>query len=380
MDTGKGKLLQFNGPSTGEAKRFVVVLIVALMMTAGIPLMPVEAAEASINLREPDGGEDLIAGSVFTVRWQVSSSGGYIAIYLSTNGGERWSVLDTILSQPDHSFGYYDWNIPPNLESDACKIRVIWKSSTGKPWTEYARDESTGNFAVAPGVTVQFTEMPTLVAFGRYYLTTFDLYDPYDMVDHLDFKWRVYDGGWGSWEDLPGHFIDYDKTRGWIWWSPDYYETAFAEMRVEAVARGSSTVLASDTSDQFDIVSSATFLIQPNGGVTLVAGSTYTIEWRTSADPEQVLMGVWLRYSLDGGGYWYTVAYTENDFEHDWTVPSTTTDDLLIQVISQYGEWYTYATDMSDGPNRIIANANVPSVTLEYPNPPRGWRGRHGLG
>jgi len=43
---------------------------------------------------------------------------------------------------------------------------------------------------------------------------------------------------------------------------------------------------------------------------------------------------------------------------------------LLIQIISQYGEWYTYATDMSDGNNRIIANANVPSVTLVFPNPP----------
>jgi hypothetical protein len=353
VDTGKGKLLQFNGPSTGEAKRFVVVLIVALMMTAGIPLMPVEAAEASINLREPDGGEDLIAGSVFTVRWQVSSSGGYIAIYLSTNGGERWSVLDTILSRPDHSFGYYDWNIPPNLESDACKIRVIWKSSIGKPWTEYARDESSGNFAVEPGVTVQFTEMPTLVAFGRYYLTTFDLYDPYDMVDHLDFKWRVYEGGWGSWVDLPGHFNDYDKTRGWIWWSPDYYETAFAEMRVEAVARGSSTVLASDTSDQFDIVSSATFLIQPNGGVTLVAGSTYTLVHRR-------LHRERLRARLDGAQH------------HHGRSPDP--GHLPVRRVVHLRHRHERR------PQQDHRQRQRPLGDAGIPQPPRGWRGRHGLG
>ena len=370
MDNRKGKPLRFNGPSTGEGKRSVVVFIVGLMMTAAIPLMPVEAAEASINLREPDGGEELIAGSVFTIRWQVSSGGGYIAIDMSSDGGERWNGLDTIANQPDHSFGTYDWSIPPNLDSDTCMVRVIWRSALGKPWDEYARDESSSNFTVEPGVTIQFTEMPTRVAFGKYYLTTFDLYDPYDMVDHLDFKWRVYDGGWGSWENLPGYFDDYDKTRGWIWWSPDYYESAFAEMRVEAVARGSSTVLASDTSDQFDITCSATFLIQPNGGVNLVAGSTYTVMWRTSADPEQVIHSVWLRYSLDGGGYWYSIDYTENDFEHDWVVPITTTDELVVQVVSLYGEWRGYANDISDGNNRIIANANVPSVTLDYPNPP----------
>ncbi|NIP33714.1 MAG: hypothetical protein GWN18_02165, partial [Thermoplasmata archaeon] len=94
---------------------------------------------------------------------------------------------------------------------------------------------------------------------------------------------------------------------GWIWWSPGYYESAFGEMRVNAIAKTGSTVLATDTSDRFDIICPATFLIQPNGGVTLVAGSTYTIKWRTSADPEQVIGGVWIRYSLDGGGYWYTV-------------------------------------------------------------------------
>lgn len=370
MDIGRVKLVHSHGRDERGAIRFATCIIVALMLISVTPLMPAEAAETSINLLTPDGGDELIAGSVFTMRWQVSSTGGYIAIYLSVNGGERWEGLDTITNQPDHSFGTYDWSIPPNMESDTCKVRVIWKSSTSKPWDEYGRDESTSNFTVVPGVTIQFTEMPTQVAYGKYYLTTFDLYDPFGMVDHLKFTWRVYDGGWGGWEGLPGFFDDYDPTRGWIWWSPDYYESAFAEMKVEAIAVGSSTVLASDTSEQFDITCSATFLIQPNGGVTLVAGSTYTILWRTSADPEQVIHSVWLRYSLDGGAYWYTVAYTDNDFEHDWVVPSTTTDELRVQVISLYSEWYSYADDTSDGNNRIIANADVPSITLDYPNPP----------
>jgi hypothetical protein len=350
--------------------RVVVVLLVFLMTTSMVPLTPVEAAETSITLRDPVGGEELIAGSVFNMRWQVTSTGGYVAIYLSTDGGERWTGLDTILNMPDHSFGYYDWNIPPNLESDACKVRVVWRSSLSKPWDVYGTDESASNFTVVPGVTIHLTQMPSLVSFGRYYLTTFDLYDPHDLVDHLSVKWRVYDGGWGSWEPLPGMFDDYDKTRGWIWWSPGYYESAMGEMRVEAIATTGGTVLAFDESDQFTIVSPATFLIQPNGGVTLVAGSTYTIKWHTSEDPEQVLGGVWIRYSLDGGDTWPTVAYTENDFEHDWVVPSSPTDELIIQVISWYGEWYTYASDMSDDNNRIIASASVPSVTLDYPNPP----------
>ncbi len=367
---GRVKQMSLKDSGTSRANGSVVVMIVALMMTAAIPLMPAEAAELTINIRDPDGGEELIAGSVFTIRWQVSSGGGYIAIYMSSDGGERWNGLDTIANRPDHSFGTYDWTIAPNLDSDTCKIRVIWKSSTSKPWDEYDRDESASNFTVEPGVAITFTEMPTQVAYGKYYLTTYDLYDPFDMVDHLKFTWRVYDGGWGGWEDLPGFFDDYDPTRGWIWWSPDYYESAFAEMRVEAIAVGSSTVLASDTSEQFDITCSATFLIQPNGGVTLVAGSTYTITWRTSADPEQVIHSVWLRYSMNGGTSWSSIDYTDNDFEYDWTVPSVTTDRHRHQVISLYRESQGYANDASDDDNRIVANANVPSVTLDYPNPP----------
>ncbi|NIU49686.1 MAG: hypothetical protein GWN74_11480, partial [Thermoplasmata archaeon] len=129
LDSRRVKLALFDGRTSDRASRFSAVVIVVLLMVGALPMMPAEAAETSITLRDPVGGEELVAGSVTTIRWQVSSTGGYVAIYLSTDGGARWTGLDTILSTPDHSFGYYDWQIPPNLESDTCKIRVVWKSS-----------------------------------------------------------------------------------------------------------------------------------------------------------------------------------------------------------------------------------------------------------
>ena len=353
--------------------RFLVFGLIILLLLSIIPVQNSNAAETDIEMVSPNGGESLTAGSLKRITWSISGTGGYISLHLSIDGGSTYSKLASFSSTPSHGYGWYDWSIPPNLNSTTCKIKVQWTSAPIKPYDIFDVDVSEGNFSVEPDVHITFTEMPTLISFGRYYLTTYDLFDPEDMVGGLKFTWRYNNGsGYTGWEDLPGMFDYYNKTRGWIWWSPSYQESATCQMRVEALAPDRTTVLGSDTSDYFDMISPSVTLIQPDGGVTLVSGSTYTIKWHTSADPEEVIHSVWIRYSTNGGAYWNSLGYTDNDFEHDWTVPATATTQLVVQVISLYSEWYSYANDTSSYYNTIITSSSTPSVTLIDPNPPVG--------
>ncbi|MBN1539402.1 MAG: fibronectin type III domain-containing protein [Candidatus Thermoplasmatota archaeon] len=356
---------------SGYGKEFGIIFITALLLFSILQLPSSLAAENDIEMFTPNGGEKIIAGTEYRVQWTISTSGGYIAVLLSTNGGKSYDNIRTVANTPSHGYGWIDWDVPPNINSTYCKIMVVWTDSMVKPYKIYDQDESDANFTIKPGVSISFTESPSLVSYGRYYLCEYDLYDPYDMVAGLRFTWRTDDGsGWTSFVPLPGQYDWYDPNRNWIWWSPSYIESGYGEIKVDAMSKNNVSVLSTDTTPQFQIVSPATTLIQPDGGVTLVAGTIYKIKWHTSADPEEVINGAWLRYSTDGGSYWYTIAYTDNDFEYDWTVPSVSTTQLVVQIVSLYGEWYGYGDDQSSSFNTIITSASVPSVTLIDPNPP----------
>jgi hypothetical protein len=347
--------------------------IVLLMMISLIPLMPAEGAEDDIDVFRPNGGEVLVSGSTADLRWTINRAGGYIAIYLSVDGGESWTGIDSISNTPSHGYGWYDWFVPPNLNETSCRIKVTWLSALVKPWTVYGEDMSDGNFSIKPSLVIGFKEVPTTLSYARYHLFTWDLFDPDDKVGSLRFTWRVNDGsGYGAWEPLPGTgYSNYDPDLGWIWWMPPYYESATCEIRMEAIASVGSAVLGTDITDPITIASPTITLIQPDGGVVLVGGTTYKIQWRTSQDPEQAIMDIVMAYSTNGGSTWNNIGWSYDDYEEDWTVPtSVDSSNVIVRVTAEWGEWYFLDDDVSSAPNRIISDPNTLTVSLVDPNPP----------
>ena len=358
----------------GKTAKIMAFSVVLLMLLSVLQIGPVSGQKETIEVLSPNGGEEWASGSEQLIRWSVSDSGGFVSISLSTDNGKTYDHLYTLNNRPLHEQGSYKWKIPPGMNSTDCRIKVVWTDSRIKPITVLAEDESDASFTIEPDVVIMFTKTPTRMTFGKYYLTTYDLYDPKDRVGGLKFTWRIDDdgSGFGPWESMYPGFDYYDKTKGWIWWSiPDYYEEAEGQIKVEAIAQDHSTVLSSDQSVTFDIISPGVTLIQPVGGVTMVAGDTYRIKWYMSQDPEQVIGGFWIRFSFDGGSSWASSQYTGGVVDHwDWTVPNTPTTHLIVQVNAWYGEWYYYDHDQSSSNNTIITSSSTPSVTLEAPNPP----------
>jgi hypothetical protein len=353
----KGKLI--------SSFMFLIFLISSI-----IPLSNVEAEGDTITITNPTNGEKLIAGSQEYITWEVSGSDGYIVIYLSTTGGRSFEHVKTIENNPAMGVGIYQWDIPPNINSTHCKMKLIWSNNQFEPFDKVAEFEMNDTFTIEPGVTMHLTKQPGQVSYGRYYSLEWNLYDPYEMVSGLVFEWRTDNGsGWSSWGSISPYFDWYDTGRSYIWWTPPFYETGTAQIRCRAMSAGNSTILDEFTTSNIQIISPFIVITYPIGGETLVAGDSITIEWRTSSDPQEVINGVRIEYTLNEGSSWNYIDLGANDFSEDWTVPSISTTSMKIRISAYYGEFDIYAT-ATTGDITVIANSNIPSVSLVNPNPP----------
>lgn len=344
--------------------------LVMFLIISIIPISNVEAEGDSITITNPTNGEKLIAGSQEYMIWEVTGTDGYIAIYLSRTGGRTYEHIKTIENNPVMGTGIYQWDIPPNINSTHCKIKLIWTDTQLEPFDIIAEAEMNETFTIEPGVTMHLTKQPSQVSYGRYYSLNWDLHDPYEMVAGLIFEWRTNNGsGWSSWGSIGPYFDWLDTSRNYIWWTPPHYESGTAQIRCRAMSAGNSTTLDEFTSRDIEIISPFIVITYPIGGETLVAGDLITIEWRTSSDPQEVINGVRIEYTLNDGSTWNYIDLGTNDFSEDWTVPSISTTSMKIRISAYYGEFDIYAT-ATTGDIAVIANSNIPSVSLVNPNPP----------
>ncbi len=145
-------------PSANKVKlrKSIVLAIVSLLALTIFPVLMAEGADDEIDLSSPDGGESIISGSTSRIRWSINRAGGYISMVLSVDGGESWDGIESIENHPSHGQGWFDWFVPPNINSTACRMKVIWTSSLTEPWTLYGEDISQANFTIAPGFLIVF--------------------------------------------------------------------------------------------------------------------------------------------------------------------------------------------------------------------------------
>jgi hypothetical protein len=100
-------------------------------------------------------------------------------------------------------------------------------------------------------------------------------------------------------------------------------------------------------------------LYLPNGGETLIAGSSYQIWWYfESADDSAKI-----ELSLDNGASWKDVAVTKNDLTYEWAVPDTPSDECLIRISAYPSGNPSF---VSDEPFSIQSATRQVDI---YPNP-----------
>jgi TolB protein len=139
--------------------------------------IPEPAAPSTITVLAPNGGEMLLAGSKYTIRWQSSNLGGSnVKLEYSTNNGVGYSVIDANL--PDS--GTYLWQPLPVVDSNQCLIRISDKNGV------IASDTSNGVFTIFecdPSLTADLNgdckvDFKDFALFGDQWLACGNPYDP----------------------------------------------------------------------------------------------------------------------------------------------------------------------------------------------------------
>ncbi len=73
---------------------------------------------SSITIWTPNGGENLMTGEVFNIRWATSGIIGSVKLEYSVNNGAGWTGIDTVANT-----GFFAWEIP-DANSLNCLVRV----------------------------------------------------------------------------------------------------------------------------------------------------------------------------------------------------------------------------------------------------------------
>ncbi len=346
----------------------LLVLLVTLSMV--IPTVPVSAKLESVEVVTPNGGEKLIALDTYRIEYTISGTDGYILLYYSLDGGREWIEIDSFRNTL--MLPRYDWMVPPKFSS-TCKVKIVWMDSLEKDGKVLAEDESDEDFTIEKGVVLEFEEVPTQVIYGKFYSTTWSLFDLVGGVECLEFQIRIKDNAvWGNWGPLPGKYDCIPPTQGVIWWMPPYYEDAMGQLRVRALSNYTTKrVVGLAISGEFTILSPGITLTWPIGGETIVGGRTYTVTWTTAEDTRSAIGHIDIWYTTDNWVHKYSIAgITADDWEEPWTAPTgVDSSSLKVRISAVTMESVVIASDESLELS-IVSDPNTVTVTLVYPNPP----------
>jgi YD repeat-containing protein len=124
----------------------------------------------------PNGGENILARSIFTIRWSSTDIQGISSqeIRLSTDGGQTFSTV--IASGLQGDVQTYNWDVPADLVTNHGRIRVTVTDISGIS----SPDDSDTDFAVFQGIGRQYVydELNRLIQViyedGRRVIYTYD--------------------------------------------------------------------------------------------------------------------------------------------------------------------------------------------------------------
>jgi hypothetical protein len=305
----------------------------------------------TLKVTAPNGGEQLMVGSRFTITWYAANSREDVQIEYSINGGETWTDITSAIENN----GKYDWTVP-DTPSDNCLVRI--SITGGQP-----SDVSDGVFSIVPSSPSDIT------------VTSPNGGENWTTGSSQEIKWTSTGG-------IDSVFIEYSKDNGTTWktivqttpnngsyqWTvPD---TVSDECLVRVIANDADLdPKPSDVSDRvFSIVppeSPVIRVIAPNGGEQLVVGSRFNITWYGTNTREDVK----IEYSINAGETWPVITEaTENDGNYDWIIPDTPSDNCLVRISETDGQ----PVDVSDAVFSIVPPLSD-DITVTAPNGGESW-------
>jgi len=330
----------------------------------------IDSKYPDVNVKSPNGGEKLVAGTNVTITWSASdfwpmngfgasqSADLAIDLYYSTDGGTTW---ETAIATDEGNDGAYLWSIPSSIDSTNCLVKVDATDLAGN----VGSDTSNGGFSISPATD---TTDPAVT------VTDPDGAESYLGGDTQNITWTATDAVGVTSVDL------YVSSNGGVDWAVvalgedndgTYAWTVPAinsvQCLVKAVAFDAAGNSASDMSNSVftitteapDVNAPVVTVDRPVGGETFAGGSQEFILWSATDDrTAQSAITIALYYKV-GTGNWTSITFDgENDGEFKWTVPVINSSQVLVKVEAT-DEASNVGFDVSDNEFTISTSVQV---------------------
>jgi hypothetical protein len=243
----------------------------------------------------------------------------------------------------------FNWSVP-NLVSSTCKVRLT---------DGIIADISDANFSI-----VDPTQITLITPNGGEVLQGFDTYEiTWDTQNnsHIDSVEIAFQEN-GT---FAPYFVTVENTGSYFWDVPNISTT---NAKINVTLQG---LQIQDSSDAvFTINPIDLFLVNPNGGETLVGGADYEINWIQTG----TYSGVDVFLSMDNGATFNAIATNVLDTFYVWNAPNVDTTACLIRITYQDLVSDTSANVFEiefqeDTTNSVLEHSHLFTV---YPNPTSG--------
>jgi len=280
-----------------------------------------------VSIQYPTTSSTLHAGYMDSIKWTASDLSGihYSKIFLSTNFGNSYSLIDSVIGNETGNYTLNSWPVP-NVISEGCVIKVEVVDNNDL----INITQTLGNFSInditAPTVSVMNPSLGNI----------------YHEYDTLEISWSAEDnigidslelsfnrGEDDSWVTINTNSIN---SGNYEWIIPYGTVTELGKIFIEAFdVSGNSTI--SESEGFFSIIDNTHPSVEfqtPFEGVVLGIGDEYLINW--IATDNVGVTSVDLQYNV--GGNWSPIIedlISKN--EYLWAVPNQPTSNLLLRLI-----------------------------------------------
>ena len=364
----------------------------------------VQPAAKTVEVLNPNGGEVIIVGSAFNVKWS-STSIDFVKLSLSTDNGLNWL---TITESTPADTGIYKWDPVPNVVSTECLIRV---SAVG---ADSSFDVSDEIFTISVPKEIAVVEPNGGDSWTGNTSQTIKWNS--SEVENVKIEYTLNNGV--SWNVI----VESTESDGFYTWDPvPNQPSSNAKVRITNIDGG----FPSDESDAVFSIEPELFItvLNPNGSEEWLSGSGHYIQWKTSTpdpgpgsvvslsvEPQsdvstlktnkkskkslrkssaskspntiyssrstggnsiKSLTDVKIEYSTNNGGTWYTITEsTPNNGNYLWNPLPVHNSALCIIRISDADDGVPF--DISDDSFTISENPAVEIVVVS-PNGGEAW-------
>ena len=296
---------------------------------------------ASIELLWPNGGETFAVGQQIEVLWSSVNLAGGIEVTVSRNGGATWEIIDA--TTPND--GARRWTVTgPGTAQAHFRVRSAVENSVADlgdavdtiSGASLAVTSPNGGESLLLGSTANLAWSSSGLAGAL----------------HVDLSRN----GGTSWERIITNTAN-DGVQAWVVTGAP---TTQALLRLTSVSNPAIT----DTSDAtFTIPPASVTVVSPNGGETLLLGSSVNLQWSSA----NLGGNVKIEISRDNGATWEVIfTTTPNDGVQSWRVAGAPAAQALLRVSSRNEP---VVADASNAPFAIPPA----SLTLTSPNGGESW-------